>query len=233
MQNDRLAWNCIPKFGMYYMISVPFLIIGLICSFKKSKLKNEYDSIMNIWFISSFLLLFVFIYANINRINILIFPLIFYIVKGLEFIVHLDKKIINNLLIILYIVLFIMFCTDYIKLNVRGYIRFTDNIQEVIEYVESQDVEKIYFEYAIKEPYIYVLYYGQYNPHEYVDTVQYFKPKGAFENIKAFGSYYFYVPEELNEANCLYVIKKNNELEIDYDKFDVKEFEKYLVLRLN
>ena len=84
LQNDGLAWNSINGIGIYYVISIPFIIIGIIFSFGNSKLKNDKDNIINIWFISAFLLLFVFKESNINRINILIFPLIYYIIKGLD-----------------------------------------------------------------------------------------------------------------------------------------------------
>lgn len=232
MQNDNLAWNSIPNFGMYYIISIPFLIMGMIFSFAKSKIKNQYDTIFNIWFLSAFLLLFVFKEANINRINILIFPLIYYIVKGLYVFIDINNIVINISLSIVYVICFFMFSVAYINMDINDYWTFTDNVQEVIEYVENQDVGKVYFEYAFKEPYIYVLYYGKYNTHEFVNTVDYFNEKGAFENIKSFGKYYFYLPDKFDEDNCLYVIKKNNDLQLDYSKYNIQEIEDFLVLKV-
>lgn len=232
VQNDKLAWNCIPGFGMYYIVSIPVLIIGLIFSFKKTKLKSEYDNIINIWFISAFLLLFVFKEANINRINILIFPLIYYIVKGIYLIIDMKKIYLNIAILLIYLVNFLIFVHYYINMDIKDYWTFTNNVQEVIEYVENQDADKIYFEYAFKEPYIYVLYYGKYNTHDFVDTVDYFNEKGVFENVKSFGKYYFYLPEEFNEEKCLYVLKKNDDLQLNYSKFNIKEFKEYLVLEV-
>lgn len=40
LQNDELAWNTIKGIGMYYVISIPFIIMGIIFSFKNSILKN-------------------------------------------------------------------------------------------------------------------------------------------------------------------------------------------------
>ena len=232
LQNDKLAWNSIDGFGMYYIVSVPFIVVGMIASFKKSNFRNKYDNIINIWFISALLLLFVFKEANINRINILIFPLVYYIVEGLYFVFVHDKKVVSIIVIILYSVQFIMFLNAYVNMDINEYWTFTDNVSEVIEYTENLDVDKIYFQYAFKEPYIYVLFYGKYNPNEFIDTVQYFNKNGTFENVKAFGKYYFYLPEKFDEKNCAYVILKGNDFDIDYEKFDVEEFNKYLVLRV-
>ena len=55
-QDDGLIWNNIPGFGMLYITSLPFIIIGLIYGFK---IKSNYSYIFKIWFISSFLLFFV------------------------------------------------------------------------------------------------------------------------------------------------------------------------------
>lgn len=231
-QDDNLAWNNVSGFGMYYLISILFLIIGLIFSFTKNKLKCEYDNIFNIWFVSAFLLLFVFKEANINRINILIFPLIYYIVIGLNLLIEKNNKIFNVAIIVVYILLFFQFMFAYGKQNQNEYWTFADNIKDVIEYVDMQAVDNIYFEYAFKEPYIYVLFYTKYNTRDFVNSVQHFDENnlGKFENVKSFGKYKFYLPEKFDEENSIYVISKNSNIEIDYKKFDVKEFEKFNVL---
>ena len=108
---------------------------------------------------------------------------------------------------------------------------FANNISEVIEYVDSLNVEKIYFQYAFKEPYIYVLYYTKYNPHEFIDTVQYFPENREFDRVKSFGKYNFYLPDNFEEKDCVYVISKDNEFNINYDNFEVKEFKRFVLLK--
>lgn len=185
---------------------------------------------MNIWFISAFLLLFVLDEANVNRINILIFPVIYYIIKGLEILVGYKNKMVDIMLISIYIVNFTIFTNAYVKSDEKQYEVFANGISEVIEYVENLAVDRIYFQYAFKEPYIYVLYYTKYNPYEFVDTIEYFPENKEFDRVKSFGKYEFYLPEKFDESNCVYVISKDNDFQLDYGKFHVKEFEKYLVL---
>lgn len=230
LQNDELSWNSIKGIGMYYVISIPFIVMGIIFSFKNSRLKKDKYNIINIWFVSAFLLLLVLDDANINRINIIIFPVIYYIINGLEILVQYDNKIVNMTLITLYIINFVIFANAYIKIEESQSEVFINNMSEVIEYVDALDVDKVYFQYDIKEPYIYVLYYTKYNPHKFINTVQYFPENKEFDRVKSFGKYNFYLPDDFGEKNCAYVINKDNDLQLDYEEFHVKEFEKYLVL---
>lgn len=232
LQNDGLIWNNIPGFGMYYIISIPALALGLIYSFKNAKEKNEFDYVMNIWFIASFLLLFVFKEANINRINILIFPLVYYISKGLYMVFELKQMVLNVIISCLFIILFVAFLINYVRLEGEDNWTFISGVKDVIEYIDSSGAEKIYFQYAFKEPYIYVLYYTKYDVKKYLDTVQVFQENAKFDNIKSFGRYNFYLPQDYNEKDSLYVFAKNSVEYIDEEVFDVKEFEKYLVIRM-
>ena len=232
LQNDGLIWNNIPGFGMYYIISIPALALGLIYSFKNAKEKNEFDYVMNIWFIASFLLLFVFKEANINRINILIFPLVYYISKGLYMVFELKQMVLNVIISCLFIILFVAFLINYVRLEGEDNWTFISGVKDVIEYIDSSGAEKIYFQYAFKEPYIYVLYYTKYDVKKYLDTVQVFQENAKFDNIKSFGRYNFYLPQDYNEKDSLYVFAKNSVEYIDEKLFEIKEFEKYLVIRM-
>lgn len=231
LQDDGLAWNQVSGYGMYYIISVPFLIVGLVFCFKKNQLKNEFDTVMNVWFLTAFLLLFALKEANINRINVLIFPLIYAIVTGLHVVLLKKNRILLGVICLIYLLSFGGFLVSYCHAEPENYWTFTDDIEDVIQYVDSLDKE-IYFEYAFKEPYIYVLYYTQFNTKEFVETVQHFDENnlGNFENVKAFGKYHFYLPENDTSENVAYVIRKENNVSLDLSGFTVKEFEKFLVL---
>ena len=233
IQNDGLIWNGLPGYGIYYLVSIPFLVVGLIDSIQQ---KNKKTKIIHLWFYAAFLLLFFFEDVNINRINIIIFPLLYFIINGLYIFISFKYKkkntfIIPIMLIIIYLLSFLGFGAKYINLNNNGY-TFVEDIEEAIKYVNSLDVENIYFEYAFKEPYIYVLYYNEINPNEFINSVEYFDETnlGRFDNVKEFGRYHFYIPEDLSITNSAYVIKKENIKDMDYNAFKVKEFKEYIVL---
>ena len=93
-------------------------------------------------------------------------------------------------------------------------------------------VEKIYFPYSIKEPYIYALFYSQTNPYIYVETVQKKNEKGTFENIISFGKYEFYKNLNLEENhNNIYIVELDSDWNIDEERWDKIDFQKYTVLR--
>ena len=78
-QYDGNNWNALADSGLIYLISWVFVIIGIYESFKNRTVSNM---IMNFWFIASILLMFI-VEPNINRLNIIVFPLIFYTVVGI------------------------------------------------------------------------------------------------------------------------------------------------------
>ena len=198
IQNDGQGWNGIPIYGLTYVFSLPLMIIGIIKSFKSND-EKKYANIFNIWFIAAFLLLFV-CEPNINRINIIIIPLIYYTVLGLNEIIN-KNKIIDITIFSVYLIAFIMFLITYAKIDFNKYYVFEGDVEDTISYIDSINADKVYFEYKIKEPYIYTLFYTKTDPNVFVNTVEYFKEGGSFDNIKSFDKYYYYLPEEITPEN--------------------------------
>lgn len=221
VQYDGLPWNQLKGIGLVYLISLPFLIFGLINSFSKYK-NNIGNILMNIWFIASVLLLFI-CEANINRINIIVIPIIYYTIVGLY---EFSKKFPKMMLIICiaYIIYFGIFMFVYSKTDYTKYYLFQENIQEVVEYAQKSEANNIYVDYSFKEPYIYFLFYSKYDTKEYIDTVEVFNENGSFDNVKGFGRYKFYVPEVVEEG--LIILPKNKVYNgkaeiIEFDRFNV------------
>ena len=140
-QNDKLEWNALRWYGICYIFSIPFMILGMFMNFRKNK-DNISKNIINIWFISSLLLMFV-CEPNINRINVIMFPIIYYVVIGISVVVEKSRKVIPVILILLYIYSFISFCLYYFNKNFDEMFVFEGGLQEVIEYVDSKE-ESVY-----------------------------------------------------------------------------------------
>ncbi len=225
-QNDELSWNAISPYGIIYIISIPFTLIGIFVNFKE---KENGKWIWNLWFISAFLLLFI-IEPNINRINIIHIPLIYFTIIGI--VKAIEKiKLLQSFLLIAYISLFVSFQITYYTNDWSEYYTFVNGVENVIEYIDTLDVDKIYFEYAFKEPYIYVCFYNQISPYELKDTIKYKDEEGIFDNVESFGKYYFYIPDEIDlEENAAYVLKKESVSEINLDLFDVIYIDDFVVL---
>lgn len=224
MQNDGLGWNALDGFGIIYIPSIIFTAIGIWKAFTK---KDTYNTIINIWFIVSVLLLFV-CEPNINRCNIIMYPIIYYTIIGIYEIIE-KTKIPKAVIIGIYIVEFVLFTNSYFKEDFSKYFTFQDNIKEVVEYVQELDVDNVYMEYSIKEPYIYFLFYGKVDTNEFVNTVEYFREdRNGFDNVKSFGKYKFYLPEEVKpKEKVAYIVPVNKEVE---EGFEITEFKEFKVL---
>jgi len=220
-QNDNLPWNAMNFFGIVYIFTLPFTILGIVLSFSK-KTEFRYKEIFNIWFIVSVILLMI-CEPNINRCNIIMFPLIFYGIIGIHYCIQ-KSVYIEISLVLVYLISFVMFLNSYF--NADPY--FETDLKEVIEYVDELDVDKVYITDNITQPYIYTLFYTEYNPKDYVETVEYFYKDINFEVIKSFGKYNFYIPK-VAEENSVYVVLKDR-TNINTEDFEITEFERFLVI---
>lgn len=232
LQTDGLPWNSIEPFGLIYIFSEVFTIIGIIYSFRKNEKVNiKYNYIINIWFIVSLILTFI-CEPNINRLNIIMIPIIYYCIIGIYVTVENKKKIAIGILI-LYIISFILFLNTYFHQNWDKYSTFESDLQDVITYVSDLENKEIYISNKIKEPYIYVLFYTKGNTEEFVKTVQYYDEHVEFRQVKEFEKYHFQNIKEIDISdNKVFIIKKEDidKYNIEENKFKINNFEKYVVL---
>lgn len=201
-QYDGSNYNAISFYGMYYVFSLPFTIIGLYKSFAEKKLEYK---VLNMWFIASVLLTAVFIDGNINRMNIIVIPLVFYSILGIYEIIQNNNSIIIPIAMV-YVLSFIFFLGTYIKTQGSKGNIFAQDVGTAIQYAETLNADKIYLSNTMSQPYMYALFYSQTSPIEYRNTVKFNSEKVAFEDIKSFGKYYFYIPNNLNEKNTAYIM---------------------------
>ena len=235
LQYDKLDWNALYGFGTTYIFSTFFCIIGLLASFikKEKELKIKYSYIFSICLIVSILLMFV-CEPNINRLNIIFIPIIYFTILGIYLIICNYKKIISILIVLIYLISFGIFVPTYFQQNWDNYFTFENNLEEVIKYISTLNKEKIYITNKIKEPYIYVLFYSQYPSQEFHNTVEYYNPNVGLRQVKHFGNYYFGNISEINYYNFsfAYIIKKEdfNNYKINKNDFKITEFKKYIVI---
>lgn len=228
-QDNDHPWNLISFFGITYVFSLPFTLIGLCYNFKKEQRNKIVNICFNIWFIAAFLLLFV-CEPNTNRVNVMIIPLIYYTTIGIYYIIE-KSPIARNAIISMYILAFMAFCYTYFYKGMKNEAYFETDIEEMVEYVNNLEVEKVYIDKSFTEPYIYVLFYSKYNPKEFNESVQYSTSGANFEQVKSFGKYYFYLPEDFDEeSNAVYVVQNSKELNIDEWKYEVTTLNRFTII---
>ena len=212
-QNDALPTNVIPKFGMYYVFSLPFVLIGFIKLIKLSikdikNEKNSYNMMILIAFFSVFIACCLLSTPNINRVNCIhIFSFIF-LALGLAEIVKLSFRIkfVVITLVSLYIVSFGFFLSYYFT-DYNNTVAYTFNpgLEESIDFAKEQSSEKIYINNSAYYPQ--VMYYDETDPNEYRDTVEYSNYPSAFLSVTEFKNYYFGIDYNNLNTSYTYIIK--------------------------
>ena len=235
LQYDNLPWNALKFFGTIYPFSIFFCILGIAFSFKRKnkELPLNYSYIFNLCFVVCLLLMFV-CEPNINRLNIVFLPIIYFTIIGIYFLTIHTKKIISIFMIILYTLSFLLFIPNYFKQDWNTYYTFESDLEEVISYISSIKNTKIHITNKIKEAYIYTLFYSNYSSEDFLKTVTYLSPTSAFRQVTQFGNYYFenITTIHLKDEPCIYVIKKEDLKNCDFpeNQFKLVFFKKYIVL---
>lgn len=108
VQYDGLEWNGTRIFGTVYHISLIFFFIGIIYLMRHKEDRNDGTFLWGIWLILSIILGLIINEVNINRLNIIWFPTLFFSVYGI-YVVCKNRKILKYGLSIIYITLFVSF----------------------------------------------------------------------------------------------------------------------------
>lgn len=227
-QNDNLPWNSIPYFGTIYLFSIPFTIIGV---FHKNRNNKEFIWICRIWLIVSIAMLTI-IKPNINRINIMLFPILIFTILGLVDLFVLSKKY-EKILLSLYTVSYLLFISYYSTTwNEKLKTNFFYGLKEAILLTENIDEkQEIYITSKVNMPYIFVLYYTEYNVNDYIESVEYYNEGSDFEKVKSFSNYNFYLPATLDDGN-VYIVSTYDNIynNIDLTDYNVTYFGNYYVI---
>lgn len=247
-QNDDIYWNGLKGIGMCYIYSFPICLIGIVSFIRERFIikidnKNVVDDVFFIWFTSAFILNLFHQEININRANFIIIPFIYFVVKG--FILLFNIKIIKVFSLILLILSFIHFSYTYVDASIKKekgiliegindaqYDCFAVGLESVIKYVDSLNPKEIYFYTAVKEPYIYVLYYLKANPIYYYHNHELLFKDSIFNAVKTYGKWHFTRPDELvMNKNIVYILEKEMLKMINPMIFDIRTFNSYIVVR--
>lgn len=231
-QHDGLLWNAMPAFGYMYPIALPFIMIGIgYTVYLSIKWKNMTHAIMAIWFVTAILMTFI-TDVNINRINIIFYPIILFTAGGLIWVQQYIRYFLK-LAIPAFALYFLLFCWQYFNVFPENLSpMFYESFGEALQYASSETEETIYITQNVNMPYIYVLFYEQIDPRLFVDTVQYMNPGGAFQVVRSFDRYVFEEPSLRPGEEAAYVFRKSDPFpdKSQLQGYRLKEFKHFIVI---
>ncbi|MEI8084633.1 MAG: glycosyltransferase family 39 protein [Paludibacter sp.] len=240
LQTDGNDYNAIPSFGTIYSISLPFFIIGLVKVLKnKVFLKEAHHYIFVSWLLCSFILGFTSS-VNINRINIIFFPILYFVVLGLFDVYRMLNSEFQTryrlFLIGLYSLYFVLFVSYYfVVFNEKIKTDFSFGLGEAIQYADKinpNDTINITTN-SINMPYIYVCFYAKIEPSNFRKTIVYKKYEdnmnnNGFREVKSFGRYTFGINK--SAQNAISILSEEEVLLKNIDISCAKKFGNYYVL---
>ena len=236
LQSDGNDYNAIPIFGTIYHLSFPFLIIGLYDVIRNRKYKEIHHFIFCTWLLCS-IILGITSNTNINRLNIIFFPILYFVVHGIFLVESMLKPEFGvkykMLLTCLYSILFASFISYYfVEFHLRNNSIFSSGLGDAIQYAEKLNPSDtiLISNRFVNMPYIYVCFYNQVEPNLFRKTVHY-KDKNysnGFREVESLGRYIFNNKPSLNKI-C---IMSREDMKFNNDKSTIlKEFGNYTVVK--
>lgn len=231
---DFLNYNAIPEFGTLYKLSIPLVIFGLIEVVKATiedikQRKFSLDFVMLVTFIAEFCVGLCIAELNINKINAIYIPMIYFAGRFLAYIWS-HTKYAWFVIIFAYCLNAGLFINYYFTKFAHTDLQyFEKDIMDASEKAEELSKDKIYVENCLNQTYIYTLVATPISPYELNENFE-------VENgmVTEYGKYRFEIPQEI-EKNAVYIIKNDDEKinELLENGFNMEKYGKFNVLYLD
>ena len=238
LQRDFLLWNAMDGFGMFYLISLPFQLMGaarLLADAVRAIRERRYgwQCLVLLAAGCSVLVCLALVEGNINRTNSLHLYTLIFIAAGVDWLARLCRraqrlKWLPPLVAAAYACCFLFFTGVYFT----GYNHqisevFRSGVGEAVAFIQERDFSQVAVDRSIYYPQI--LFYDQ-TPHQvYADTVEYVGEPSAFTDLAGFGRYRFGVDYTALEEDTAYLVPVEQGAAFAGDGWQTWQFEGYLV----
>ncbi len=215
LQSDGSKYNAIPMFGTIYPLSMIFFVVGLFKILKNKNYKSQpFHYIFLCWLFCS-VILGLMSHVNINRLNIIFIPILYFVVLGIFEVFEMLKpefqKNYKYLIMGFYSLLFVFFA-GYYSFFFREDIKseFSYGLKDAIQFAENRNqTDSINVTtQTINMPYIYVCFYNHLNPDEFRKTVKYTSNTihAEFRGVERIGRYTF--GTNLLNSNTIHILSE-------------------------
>ncbi len=190
-QDDGLIWNAFANHGILYPFGMAFALVGLLAVISRPRRWRTFEPrVLFLLWLASAILLAMVQEVNINRINLLWPPLVFFAAVGLRAVAK--TRLVAGLLVVVHVALFAAFSYDYFgDYRDRTAGAFYPGYGPAIRAASHAVSGNIC---ATNNPcfsYAFVLFYDRTDPREFARTVVYEAGGGEFQGVRSFGRYTF------------------------------------------
>ena len=188
-QTDGLIWNSVGFGGIFTVLGLPLAAAGLARSARDGA-RSAMEGIMLAWLLLS-LACSLLISVNINRVNMLWLPLIYFAALGADWLGGALGRAWGALAAAL-LACFAGFMFMYASaLGGGGNVNFFPGLGEAIEYADAKSEGDVYVTDWVNAPYIFALFYTRTPPEEFAASVEYSDPGSAFRDVEGFALWRF------------------------------------------
>lgn len=142
LQRQDLIWNDVPGFGTIFRFSLPFALLGVGLTWRRRKTPG--GALLLLFFCAGLLCGILTNGVNVNRINLVFYPMVIFTGLGLDFTVR-KLRVLRYGVIALYLAAFLCFTATYFGsyADQMSYAFFAD-FGSAVASVKDTDAEKLY-----------------------------------------------------------------------------------------
>lgn len=186
---DGYSYNALPGIGLFYPFGLLLALAGIvILGVRKGK------TWFSVWVVAAWLVCAIIcgalISGNVNRLNFAMLPVVLLagvtLAEAGKILHRWGSPMVSALLAVSVLVFLIQYGQQG-----RSFQNFYADLEPVLEQAEETEADTILVTNQINMPYIFVLFYRQIPPEEFVDTVVYWDDHAAFRWVQQFGKWRF------------------------------------------
>ncbi len=191
---DGLIYNALPFWqgGLLYFFGLPMAVLGAVFSFLRRKDRRD-EAVMRIALLCS-LVCTLLIDGNVNRLNLVWLPLLYFSAYGCALIAEKLKKL-AVIPAVGVLVCFVLFFGHYRDtFGGEGNVNYFPDLGRAIQIADAMNAGTVYITDWVNQPYIFALFYTQASPSDFAESVEYRNLNAAFRRVNRFGGFEFEDP---------------------------------------
>jgi hypothetical protein len=226
--NDGLIWNAIPGYAYLYSFGLPLAAIGLIVTVVRRRFWSSEVEFFFLAWLAAGLVLAASETVNINRVNLLFIPIIFFAAVGIRTIAV--SRVLLAAIVAYYCVAFAQFTHAYFgSYRTQASTAFFSGFGKAIDKAARATSGPLCITGRVNQPYIFVLFYRKIDPHVFIQTVRYENPGAEFQQVSSFDRYTFGLEHCDSATTQGYVADRDEESMIDHTRFSTEHVGPYVV----
>jgi hypothetical protein len=225
-QDDGLFWNAISGHGLIFPFGMGFVLIGLLVDWRAPRLSRPFEPRTILWlWLGTAVALAAIQDSNINRVNLLWLPVVYFAAVGLASIAR--RRALVAALVAIHLVFFAAFADNYFgEYRDKTASAFFPGFGQAVNAASDAVPGKVCVTNGACMPYALVLFYRRTDPHQFIATVNYARNDDEFQEVLSFDRYTFGL-DRCPEDTQAFVIEKG-----DIDRYreraaDIREFSNY------